>query len=39
LFAIFDPPFPNYRGGPFLWGKTKAVYFLPLPGERGGVRG
>ena len=19
---LFDPPFPNYRGGPFLWGKT-----------------
>jgi hypothetical protein len=22
LFAIFDPPFPNYTGGPFLWGRT-----------------
>jgi tetratricopeptide (TPR) repeat protein len=24
LFAIFDPPFPNYTGGPFLWGRTSA---------------
>jgi hypothetical protein len=22
LFAISDPPFPNYNGGPTLWGKT-----------------
>ena len=22
LFAISDPPFPNYNGGPTLWGRT-----------------
>jgi hypothetical protein len=25
LFAIFDPPFPNYTGGPFLWGRTRCL--------------
>jgi len=24
LFAISDPPFPNYNGGPTRWGRTKA---------------
>jgi hypothetical protein len=25
LFAISDPPFPNYNGGPTLWGKTTSI--------------
>jgi ParB family chromosome partitioning protein len=24
LIPIFDPPFPNYTGGPLRWGRIKA---------------
>jgi len=27
LFAISDPPFPNYNGGPTQWGRTKLAIF------------
>jgi hypothetical protein len=26
LFAIADPPFPNYNGGPTQWGRTNKGY-------------
>jgi hypothetical protein len=38
LFAIFDPPFPNYTGGPFLWGRTTTITILDIGRMHDGVK-
>jgi len=30
LFAISDPPFTNYNGGPLFWGRTNIVNVIAM---------